>query len=1814
MKKLKTKRRVAGFLCMLLCFTLNANPLATICGAVADSGIVDRFVNLKNNLIYIAENGNPYMTVKADGASGSVGSSYSFSCDASSAIDTVMGSGNITLTDLNSKAGEIKTAINSVNTTTEIAGNNTVNQIKTLDENMQAQFTIVNGKLDDIIEELGDVNTKLATISEQLAAINKNIDDMQHNYRVAHLYSLNNTYDNCLWKPQSEDIPYVKDFATVTGQFANVYTGYWDTGVNTLNNPGSLATKRAQEILGYDIIVRSEGLILQKDLASVNAQTAASGLSGKNQSYVATNDSTNATNSIATYYQEMMPEDQITWIDAVTTLYRALGQEQISYQSFMSADSGITPETSPAYQGLSNPIPDANGKYAGFDFYMFLTRANVISKDISVSGAKSEEVDKILSNNSQAKINYIYWQKALNGGFIPSKYVESAREPITFAEFFKLASSMMQAYGEPVMNDDELKALLQVYGTHYPIQLGTDIADAWAYMAARGILDFSEFTEGQKSLLYDITYTGYITRDQLLTMCMRIKDTDSRTDYKKIEIVLDLSDVMKEDYYYPVYDMKISNGEFATNTEYDHKAATSYNYLIRKTAEMTLGDIGTPLVFSEKTTDTSKRVTEASASANTVKLSDGSEWYNISLPKTYSGNAYVAMHTEGNAKVSNNTVVYIEIPSSALGGGYYSKYSISGDTATVSTDSGSYLLFDKKVEYATRRCTDYVRAGEDKPVGKIAASNATILECLSAKVDEYTTPITVYASPIDDLKKAAKGVLTKTINFCKTTGNVIKTAGSNILQSYKNNSSSSSSKNNISLGGGADLVSKPGDEKGINSMELTDVGIINYSNGDQPIYTMSSAGKSTTVRYGNSQDKILMNRLSTLYEFGMNAFENVPVDGVNRSSSDTYTLSAKEYSLVGGSLKAGLKSYIDGSCGTKGYGSSGYTYWSVLKSYADKNKVMTNGTNKITKPLDSMVTQYLFGMSAKYATVVVSGDSVEAEFNNVYSTTNPDYNAFLLGAYDSLFTDKQDEIISGLIDKGVYGADQINPSTYTVKGSEEGLNALTEAIVSDEVANSGAVGGSTDAGLSIDTSIATSTIMDRNQQILISWEDMCKSGFIVNTGSYAQPNMQSNGAYYFMTEEGQVIVNDTQHTIQIGNTLYDMMSADGTAPKLVYVDNEQDKMMYFDYRCVMGIVATQFTIDDGKTQEFQNSLGVGNTVIYDLQSNGVTSDYFNAISVRCYNYPETPNVSNSKPVTSNQGYPVRLVKSTLYDAIELEDGKPYWDSDKISRLKLTSFMPTANYMCFIKDNEDGPVGELFVYYLRTAFEHGYVDKDGKLDSDGNPFKPEAPLDADVRWSDVKDKVDEAARSWSTTSGLATELKETYGFAPDDKNTPWYIKMTYDAIADLCTYTGRYYFSEDYVIRRFDITDLSISNCYGWNVEDANGEKNVEMTSRDPGAIYWVDSVGYIYNLPSVDEFTLKDYLEGKYMLPLAVDKSDTTNPIITNYNLNYYGTSQGFDGTNKVEGKHLPFGVVLSPNSDNPYITIGGGTSTYPDVPSVAKNGNVFTTEGSTTYVLPFIVGAEASTYVRADQPNNNAPTYFIPAPVGIYTKFGANALETMTVNDMTRYVTDAAKVYYGSSQIKLNTSDSQTTSKLFDFVSTGYNPISLDGGVEAYRVFRSADSGDVLVISPLNIKEEAGAGVGKVEIDDYFTNPLEDWLDGLGTNSLVTKIDNGASFLIIFAFQVLPLIGIIVMTILIGLSFIGDIKVVQMLFDKTIDPIRILTLGAHNVHTWYWRNVLVPCILLYLAFALFLNGNVIRLIMWGAEWYGTIMRWFRGL
>ena len=51
----KLKRFSVGFLAILISVTMNINPVATICGAIVDSGIVDKIGNVKDHLIYMAK-------------------------------------------------------------------------------------------------------------------------------------------------------------------------------------------------------------------------------------------------------------------------------------------------------------------------------------------------------------------------------------------------------------------------------------------------------------------------------------------------------------------------------------------------------------------------------------------------------------------------------------------------------------------------------------------------------------------------------------------------------------------------------------------------------------------------------------------------------------------------------------------------------------------------------------------------------------------------------------------------------------------------------------------------------------------------------------------------------------------------------------------------------------------------------------------------------------------------------------------------------------------------------------------------------------------------------------------------------------------------------------------------------------------------------------------------------------------------------------------------------------------------------------------------------------------------------------------------------------------------------------------------------------------------------------------------------------------------------------------------------------------------------------------------------------------------------
>ena len=59
----------------------------------------------------------------------------------------------------------------------------------------------------------------------------------------------------------------------------------------------------------------------------------------------------------------------------------------------------------------------------------------------------------------------------------------------------------------------------------------------------------------------------------------------------------------------------------------------------------------------------------------------------------------------------------------------------------------------------------------------------------------------------------------------------------------------------------------------------------------------------------------------------------------------------------------------------------------------------------------------------------------------------------------------------------------------------------------------------------------------------------------------------------------------------------------------------------------------------------------------------------------------------------------------------------------------------------------------------------------------------------------------------------------------------------------------------------------------------------ESIGNEAGACYFLDFLGFVYNVPSVEDFTLSDYYYGKYPLPIAYDNE---HQYFINYNLNYY--------------------------------------------------------------------------------------------------------------------------------------------------------------------------------------------------------------------------------------------------------------------------------------------------------------------------------------
>lgn len=1831
----KNKRFLSGFLAVLLCVTLNINPLTVITVEFLQSDFARDIGIIGDNILYLMQNPGRVSAAEATPAetpasteepSSGGGCSCSFSCsyNEENIKEAIVGATSSLETAISSQSNVIGQKISDQ---TDEFGQFILDQTDTLGQDIIAQTEILEGSIDGVKASVDKVNdTLLTTIHKDLQEIKDQIALQQHQYRVAHLYSLNNMLSNALWRPTIEEVDYAEDYAYITGQFANIYDGYWNTNVTSVNK-GSAGAQRALETLGYDALIRREGVIVMGGFGQIEVngnktygwvdapgalQTESGARAWQNTQYDGYSDAyelrDRSLDKVKTlYYQELIPEKEITWLDAVTLLYKAVDQEIQSFEAFMIHDNNITPEKSPAYQNLSNPVPGyqnpKTGRYEeftynGYNMYMFFSRSNLVFQAKDNNGEMSDITHT----------DY-YWNRACADGVVLR---DNADKKIRGDELFILAAHIMQIYGEPELNQDEIDALLQVYGKDYPVQLGEDVADSWAYLKVRGCLEAP------------ISYTGFVSRDQMLDLAMRIKDPDSRMDYKNIQVVLDLADVMISDGWYPVEELEYST-EAAVEMEIDYTIQTHYDYLIRKGEQMSDGrDL--KFVASNGTEATDILISNEQAATHNVSLCSGTdhristvdgasyegivniagrEYYHIRIPKDAGiGTGFklfgIISDEDGTELASTNE--YMLIPSNMIGGGIYGSWTTDG--TGIKATNASFQSFDSAGLRELYKYTDCDRAKDVDIQAErrtADASDRTAIEWLLAGWDKITTPLRAEAalSQAQVYADGSGGGGGSTLKFTYKYGN--NTEGiDGTFESVTEQTSTGSEFKYYKASSG-------------NSAAARAFRLVNGTRGRFPYIMSSYDGNllSDIIAASGMEDPQLSDSTA---EFWVNAYLKLAFQNTKINDYDVGVSPAG----VNGRFNTYMRYTADMPDGMPDSEFSNWSSANHVDVLYDAWLQMFTEAYCIPSNADFTGTADLF-VNDK-VTSSVSG------LNNAKASSNWNY---AVADYDDIR-----ELVYGSSTSTAFYLYDMGNDTLQLRANNVDDTAAAKFGEYLSAGSSSTTEGGSNATVGtyedfIQSDVFSSTVMDRSQNILISFTDLKKAGFVDPASE--KPKMMSDGAYYLNTPKGVVKVNDNTKMISVGGTLYNLAGDDGSGPTIAYEDPNQGEW-YFDYRCFMGVISTNvYESQDGKGTIDGSSIGCAGSVVYTMSDGKWGSSIFQSVPVNSYNFPDTPGLSD---MTNLGNYTVDLIKSYVYDGEEFVDPistsnetKVYWGDDKKGsyRMSLTSFNPTANYLHVIRQSDDGTKASVFVWYPRAAFANGFYASDGdrvgeSVDSSGyNRMLGHDSANYNLQdgtYDEYDDSgncygdayVDKAYQSCPKYGNKAISqlLDSVYKDVEWQVNgsvsasrLPWYDKMTIGAACNLYAFTGGgFYLSPKYVIREFPLTwDNTTGNSPGevrqpYGFADGIGRSTTGLDSNRTGACYWLSGIGYVYNLPTVNEWSMEKYLSGEIMLPYAVNAATSGMMHIVNFNMDSYCQLTGKDGT-----ENAPFyGAAYADDGIIKWTAVKdmSGSSTLIKAEDL-KVGTV------SSYVNPI---AE-----KMNDMNDAKP--FVYAPTAVYVHFGGSQNEQAGTQDMTGFVTTANTVYLGARRIQFDKMDQGNY--MFYVGSRKYDPIVLND-TTFYRVHNAYNGSDVWVAIDGSIETNDVGTLNPVDVFDTYPNPVQDFFDGLGVGTLLNKIDQGSSWLILFSFKVLPMIGVIVMTILIGLSFVADARVVQKICEKTIDPVRLLTAGFRDINTWNWHRVLIPCTILYISFALFLNGNIIRVIQWCAETYGVISKWARSL
>ena len=499
---------------------------------------------------------------------------------------------------------------------------------------------------------------------------------MFKNYHVAHVYSAN--YEKgAPWQPTPDEISYAKERVLNKG-YANAYLGYW--AVDTSDSHQGYSS-RWEYILGKDILYPYEGYYIY---------ISKNGEKQDNLSHVdGTEDNYSVNMSYSTSEAKNMKlTDNLNLSDMFRILYRAIGQDIVTVNAVGIPDKRIVAETSPTAQGLSNIS------------YLY-------GDAVYVSAIRNN----LMLYNSDGTYSYsnVYLAQAKRDGLIGNITTEQAEDyEVTWADVWYYASVMMDRYGEEVLNTTEIQSMLQLFGSNFPVQEGSIIADSWAYLMAKGCIA-GNFNSSSNVLVEDF-----------LDLAMRIADKDSRITYKNVQLVVALDEAVVDTGYFPVFNNNLQAvDKYNTSITYDYESSMYYDSYIRiEDIDATQWNFDVKYLLStgeEKIIPTADNVSYT-GDATTKRL-------RIRIPFETTDIAGLKITATSN---SNTGTLDITIENKHLGGGLIEVIK-DGDGKYIST---SRTPFDDIGNSIYNMCVDMERAGRELVFAVPTASAGFIERCL----------------------------------------------------------------------------------------------------------------------------------------------------------------------------------------------------------------------------------------------------------------------------------------------------------------------------------------------------------------------------------------------------------------------------------------------------------------------------------------------------------------------------------------------------------------------------------------------------------------------------------------------------------------------------------------------------------------------------------------------------------------------------------------------------------------------------------------------------------------------------------------------------------------------------------------------------------------------------------------------------------------------------------------------------------------------------------------------------------------------------